>query len=162
MTRPRPTLRPAGQRWRSSCDVAKSLGRLLTRTAGTRDQDQAIWSASAQVVGSTYRLRVSLQSASVVLQRSCASASTPPRTLHTLRSFILQKTSEPAAKQCMESPGHLLASLARSDFRAEMASCLDVAGQLNKMLQADLSFECSLITCEAVAQDSALRPPPPV
>eukprot|EP00439_Symbiodinium_sp_Y106_P077436 s1218_g16.t1 len=48
------------------------------------------------------------------------------QTLHTLRTFILQKTSE-------------------SDFRAEMASCLDVAGQLNKMLQ-----------------DSALRPPPPV
>lgn len=48
------------------------------------------------------------------------------QTLHTLRTFILQKTSE-------------------SDFRGEMASCLDVAGQLNKMLQ-----------------DSALRPPPPV
>ena len=38
------------------------------------------------------------------------------RTLYTLRSFILQKTSE-------------------SDFRGEMASCLDVAAQLNRMLQ---------------------------
>merc|ERR1719242_2787006 len=46
------------------------------------------------------------------------------QTLHTLRSFISQKTSE-------------------SDFRGEMAYCLDVAGQLNKLLQ-----------------EQALRPPP--
>jgi len=38
------------------------------------------------------------------------------QTLHTLRSFIYSKTSE-------------------SDFRGEMAVCLDIAGQLNKMLQ---------------------------
>lgn len=38
------------------------------------------------------------------------------QTLHTLRSFIVQKTSE-------------------SDFRGEMASSLDIAAQLNKMLQ---------------------------
>jgi len=37
------------------------------------------------------------------------------QTLHTLRSFISQKTSE-------------------TDFRGEMAFCLDVAGQLNKLL----------------------------
>lgn len=38
------------------------------------------------------------------------------QTLYTLRSFILQKTSE-------------------SDFRGEMAYCLEIAAQLNKMLQ---------------------------
>lgn len=38
------------------------------------------------------------------------------QTLYTLRSFIGQKTSE-------------------SDFRGSMASCLDIAGQLNKLLQ---------------------------
>ena len=52
-----------------------------------------------------------------------------PRKVLTWQSESADGSSFPAM--------HGADSLARSDFRAEMASCLDVAGQLNKMLQAE-------------------------